>query len=66
MSTTNSIPLDTNVDLIYIEDITDFINKLEEIKQVHNMAELMDTKSLYTNIPPNNGISIIGKIPWKW
>ena len=47
----------------YIKDTTDFITKLEKIKELPKGAILvtLDVKSLYTNIPHNEGINAVAR-----
>ena len=47
----------------YIKDTTDFINKIEELKNIPDNAILvtMDIKALYTNIPHTEGINAVAK-----
>ena len=51
----------------YVKDTTDFINKLEQIRTAPKNCILvtMDVKSLYTNIPHNEGIEATKKFMSK-
>ena len=45
----------------YVRDTTDFLQKLDKIKNIQNDCLLvtLDVKSLYTNIPNNEGIKTV-------
>ena len=45
----------------YVRDTTDFLQKLDKVKNIPNDCLLvtLDVKSLYTNIPNNEGIKAV-------
>ena len=47
----------------YVKDTTDFLNKVDQLEKVPENSTLvsLDVKSLYTNIPNNEGISAVKK-----
>ena len=47
----------------YVKDTTDFLNKVDQLEKVPEDCTLvsLDVKSLYTNIPNNEGIAAVKK-----